>query len=137
MRGTVRRAAALATLLGMSLLPAGAAQAATQHVVLLPLTGIVDQVMASYVHDGIASAASSGAAAVVLEIDTPGGSLDSTRSITQDILGSSIPVITWVAPQAPGRRVPAPSSPLPGRWPSWRPARTSALRPPWAKTART
>ncbi len=99
MRGTVRRAAALATLLGMFLLPAAAAQAATPHVVLLPLTGIVDQVMASYVHDGIASAASSGAAAVVLEIDTPGGSLDSTRSITQDILGSSIPVITWVAPQ--------------------------------------
>ena len=99
MRGTVRRAAALATLLGMSLLPAGAAQAATPHVVLLPLTGIVDQVMASYVHDGIASAASSGAAAVVLEIDSPGGSLDTTRSITQDILGSSIPVITWVAPQ--------------------------------------
>jgi len=96
---TIRRAAALATLLGMLLLPTAAAQAAAPHVVLLPLTGIVDQVMAGYVHDGIATAANGGAAAVVLEIDTPGGSLDSTRSITQDILGAPIPVITWVAPQ--------------------------------------
>jgi membrane-bound serine protease (ClpP class) len=99
MRGTIRRVAALATLLGMLLLPAAVAQAAAPRVVVLPLTGVVDQVMAGYVHDGIASAAASGASAVVFKIDTPGGSLDSMKSITQDILGSRVPVITWVAPQ--------------------------------------
>jgi membrane-bound serine protease (ClpP class) len=99
MRGTTRTAAFLGSLLTMLLLAAATAQAATPHVVVMPVTGIVDQVMAGYVHDGIASAASGGASAVVLEIDTPGGSLDSMRTITQDILGAPIPVITWVAPQ--------------------------------------
>ncbi|MGC8634541.1 MAG: NfeD family protein [Candidatus Limnocylindrales bacterium] len=99
MRGAVRRVTLLIAALGLLLLPAGAARAAGPRVVLLPLTGIVDQVMAGYVHDGLAQASSEGASAVVLEIDTPGGSLDSMRSITQDILQSPVPVITWVAPE--------------------------------------
>jgi membrane-bound serine protease (ClpP class) len=99
MRGAVRRVTLLIAALGLLLLPAGATRAASPRVVLMPLTGVVDQVMAGYVHDGLAQASREGAAAVVLEIDTPGGSLDSMRSITQDILGAPIPVITWVGPQ--------------------------------------
>ncbi len=99
MRRAMRLVALLSASLGMVLLSAGAARAAAPRVVVLPLTGIVDQVMAGYVHDGIAHAAAVGASAVVFEIDTPGGSLDAMRSVTQDILGSPVPVITWVAPQ--------------------------------------
>ena len=99
MRRAMRLVALLSASLGMVLLSAGAARATAPRVVVLPLTGIVDQVMASYVHDGIAHATAEGASAVVFEIDTPGGSLDAMRSITQDILGSPVPVITWVAPQ--------------------------------------
>ncbi len=103
MRLAVRPVVALVVALGVvvpvALAPLAMADAATPRVVELPLTGIVDQVMANYVHDGIARAAQEGAAAVVLRIDTPGGSLDATRQITQDILGSSVPVITWVGPQ--------------------------------------
>ena len=99
MRSAIRRVMLLLASLGLLMLAAGPTSAAAPRVVVLPLTGIVDQVMASYVHDGIAHAASEGAAAVVFEIDTPGGSLDAMRSITQDILGSPVPVITWVAPQ--------------------------------------
>ena len=39
-----------------------------------------------------------GAPLVILRIDTPGGRLDSTRVITQAILGSPVPVVGWVAP---------------------------------------
>lgn len=98
-RPAVRRIAFLVAALALSVLPAGIARAAAPHVVVLPVTGIVDQVMAAYVHDGIAKASADGASAVILRIDTPGGALDSMRSITQDILGSPVPVITWVAPQ--------------------------------------
>ncbi len=99
MRLVLRAIVVLAVALGVCAAPVGFAAAAPPRVAVLSLTGIVDQVMAGYVHDGIARAAQEGAAAVVLRIDTPGGSLDSTRSITQDILGASIPVITWVGPQ--------------------------------------
>ena len=94
-----RRIAFLIAALALWLLPAGMARAAAPHVVVLPVTGIVDQVMAAYVHDGIAQAYADGASAVILRIDTPGGTLDSMRSITQEILEAPVPVITWVAPQ--------------------------------------
>ncbi len=99
MRSAIRRATLLLASLGLLMLAAGTTRAAAPRVVVLPLTGIVDQVMASYVHDGIAHAAAEGAAAVVFQIDTPGGLLDAMRPITQEILESPVPVITWVAPQ--------------------------------------
>ncbi|NCV22690.1 MAG: nodulation protein NfeD, partial [Chloroflexi bacterium] len=38
------------------------------------------------------------AVALVIELDTPGGLLESTRRMTRDILNSPIPVIVWVGP---------------------------------------
>jgi len=67
-------------------------------VVVLPTKGIVDQVMAGYLRDGIASAAADGAPAVVIQLDTPGGSLDSTREIVQSFLDAPLPVMVWVGP---------------------------------------
>ena len=72
-------------------------------VVVLPTTGIVDQVMSGYLRDGIASAAAAGAAAVVIELDTPGGALDATHEIVQTLLGAPLPVIVWVAPAGGAR----------------------------------
>jgi membrane-bound serine protease (ClpP class) len=99
--------AAVVSFLGLSLLAAGAASLAGparaadggSRVVVLPVEGIVDQVMAGFIRDAVQRAANEGAAAVVLRIDTPGGSLESTREIVQSLLEAPIPVITWVAPQ--------------------------------------
>ena len=67
-------------------------------VIVLPTTGVVDQVMANYLRDGITRAAASGAPAVVIRIDTPGGSLEATREIVKSELEAPLPVIVWVAP---------------------------------------
>jgi len=99
--------AAVVSFLGLSLLAAGAASLAGvarsadegSRVVVLPVEGIVDQVMAGFIRDGVQRAANEGATAVVLRIDTPGGSLESTREIVQSLLEAPVPVITWVAPQ--------------------------------------
>jgi membrane-bound serine protease (ClpP class) len=99
MRRTGRLLALLVVSLGLLMALASAARAAAPHVIVLPLTGVVDQAVAGYVHDGLARAAGEGAAAVVLEIDTPGGALDAMSSITRDIFASPVPVITWVAPE--------------------------------------
>lgn len=88
----------LCLLAGLSLTLAGGAQAAEPRVVVLPTTGIVDQVMAGYIESGIARATSSGASAVVVRLNTPGGALDSTQRIVTAILEAPLPVIVWVAP---------------------------------------
>lgn len=74
------------------------ARAASGDVVVLTATGVVDNVMAGYLRDGIAGAEAGGASAVVIKLDTPGGSLDAMRDITQAQLEARLPVIVWVAP---------------------------------------
>ena len=77
---------------------AGPARAAGPSVIVLPTTGDVDGVMAQYLADGIARASSEGAAAVLVELNTPGGSLDATQKITGAFLDAPVPVIVWVSP---------------------------------------
>lgn len=90
---------ALPLLLGVfGLLAGGPARAAGETVVVLPATGVVDSVFAAYLKDGIAQAAHDGAPAVVVQLDTPGGSLDATREIVSALLEAPIPTIVWVAP---------------------------------------
>jgi membrane-bound serine protease (ClpP class) len=95
----VRRAITIAALLlGAASLVAPAAGAG-DHVVRLRLTGEIDQITATYIGEGIKTAGDTGAAAVLIEIDSPGGELTSMDSILEAILGSKVPVITWVAPE--------------------------------------
>ncbi len=91
------RMALFLALLGWVVL-ASAARAADRHVVVLPATGVVDNVLAGYLEEGIAGAHRSGAAAVIVRLNTPGGSLDSTQRIVSALLDAPLPVIVWVAP---------------------------------------
>ncbi|MCY7418836.1 MAG: nodulation protein NfeD [Chloroflexi bacterium] len=99
-RGRLRLASRVMAMLGLMLMVlapfARAADPGT--VIMLPTTGIVDQVMAGYLREGISAAAAGGAPAVVVKLDTPGGSLDATRDIVQTLLEAPLPVIVWVAP---------------------------------------
>ena len=51
-----------------------------------------------YIQRGLEAAASRFAELVILRLDTPGGLDTSMREIIQDIIASSVPVITYVAP---------------------------------------
>ncbi len=82
----------------LMLVAAGVRGAEPGHVVVLPTKGVVDQVLAGYLREGIADAADQGAAAVVVQLDTPGGSIDSTREIVQSFLDAPLPVMVWVGP---------------------------------------
>lgn len=85
--------------LGFALLLAGQALGKEgDRVYVLPTSGIVDQVMSGYLHDGIAKAQREGAVAVLIQLDTPGGALESTHQIVQTLLNAPLPVIVWVGP---------------------------------------
>ncbi|MEX1170792.1 MAG: nodulation protein NfeD [Chloroflexota bacterium] len=90
---------ALPFLLGvLGILAGGPARAAGGTVVVLPATGVVDNVLAGYLEEGISVAARDGASAVVIRLNTPGGSLDATQKIVSSILDAPLPTIVWVAP---------------------------------------
>ena len=58
----------------------------------------VDAILARYVDRAIDHAEGTGARAVLLRIDTPGGAIDAMREIVGRIERSEVPVITYVAP---------------------------------------
>jgi membrane-bound serine protease (ClpP class) len=74
------------------------AQEGERTVVVLPTTGVVDQIISNYIREGIDAAVAQGAQAVVIALDTPGGSLEATREITQAQLSAKLPVMVWVGP---------------------------------------
>jgi membrane-bound serine protease (ClpP class) len=92
-----RRFALAAGLLAALLFPAvGAAQ--SSKVVVLHLDDTIQPISADYLKRGIDRAADMRAQAVLVEMDTPGGLLESMRAMVGDILGSPVPVIVYVAP---------------------------------------
>ncbi|MFN2383548.1 MAG: nodulation protein NfeD [Gemmatimonadota bacterium] len=62
------------------------------------IDGAIQPASAEFLVDAIESAAEAGAAALVIELDTPGGLVDSTRDIVQAMLASAVPIIVYVAP---------------------------------------
>jgi membrane-bound serine protease (ClpP class) len=92
------RRVALTLIAGGWLLLAASANAAGPEVIVLPTTGIVDEGMAKYIDDNITVAEERHAAAVVIKLNTPGGSIFSMQEITGSILEAKVPVIVWVAP---------------------------------------
>ena len=68
-------------------------------VVVLTFKGVVTPVLQNYLERGIARAEAIGAEALVLELDTPGGSVGTTQEIVQIMVASAVPVIVYVAPQ--------------------------------------
>jgi membrane-bound serine protease (ClpP class) len=77
---------------------AASALAAGRHVDVLRLKADINPVTASYVERGIAAANSDGAAAVVIELDTPGGDLASMTDIIEHMEASRVPTIVYVYP---------------------------------------
>jgi membrane-bound serine protease (ClpP class) len=74
------------------------AASAAPRVVVLDLRDTVQPASQRYLERGLRSAADAGAALVVIELDTPGGLLESLRSMTSAILRSPVPVAVYVTP---------------------------------------
>ena len=102
------RLSGLLILLGLALLilshlfPMPSLRAEKPFVYVLKLEGDINPFSGDYIISSISRAEEQGAMCLIIEIDTPGGLLDTTRDITKAILGARIPVILYVAP--PGAR---------------------------------
>ncbi len=68
------------------------------EVVLVHLNDTIQPISADYMTRGLDLAKAQHASAVLIEINTPGGLLDSMRQMVSGILASPVPVIVYVAP---------------------------------------
>src|SRR6202167_2869765 len=74
------------------------ASAFGSSVVKIRVDDTIQPISAEYVERAIEQARQTNADAVLIELRTPGGLVDSTREIIQKILASPVPVIVYVAP---------------------------------------
>jgi membrane-bound serine protease (ClpP class) len=81
--------------LGGSLLAA----AGPTTVELLTVDGTIVPVIADYVDRGISQAEENSASVCIIELDTPGGLLDSTDKIVKSIMNADVPVVVYVSPK--------------------------------------
>jgi membrane-bound serine protease (ClpP class) len=97
-RFTFRHAVSLMAVISLAIGWAVSASAQQPIVEKLELYDTIQPVSAGMLERAIERANNNGAAALLVELNTPGGLLDSTRAMTGAILGSKVPVIVYVAP---------------------------------------
>jgi membrane-bound serine protease (ClpP class) len=88
------------SLLGLTagLLLWSAACAQAEKAALIKVNGAISPATANYISRAIDKAAAGNAQCLILQIDTPGGLLDSTKDIVQSFYRSDVPVVVYVAP---------------------------------------
>src|SRR5437016_10781661 len=71
---------------------------AAEKISLIKIDGAIGPATASYISRSIDEARTQNAQCLVIQLNTPGGLLDSTQTIVQSFLGSAVPVVVYVAP---------------------------------------
>ncbi|MFI5265789.1 MAG: nodulation protein NfeD [Chloroflexota bacterium] len=95
------RAALAAVLAAMALLLCGALGAAADtgaQVNVIPLNAAINPITAGYVVHDLQQAQQDGAAAAIIELDTPGGLDTAMRQIIRAMSSSTVPVVVYVSP---------------------------------------
>lgn len=98
----LKQFAAVVVLVVAFLATSASAHAADPRVLVIRVDGAISPAASDFIQDGLAAAERDGMDALVIEIDTPGGLLSSTRTIVQALLGAKVPVLAYVAPSGAG-----------------------------------
>ncbi len=77
---------------------ASPSSAASEYVGVVRIDGAIDAVSSRYLSRALGKAGDDRAVLVIVELDTPGGRLDSTRDMVETILESRSPVAVYVSP---------------------------------------
>src|ERR1051326_8215045 len=72
---------------------------AAEKVSLIKIDGAIGPATATYISRSIEEARAQNAQCLIIQLNTPGGLLDSTQKIVKCFLASSFPVVVYVAPR--------------------------------------
>ncbi|HEY7714345.1 MAG TPA: nodulation protein NfeD [Candidatus Binatia bacterium] len=73
-------------------------QPAEPHVDMIVIDGTINPAVDDFIRESLGRAKANGARALIIQLDTPGGLVDSTRAIVKEMLATPVPVIVYVAP---------------------------------------
>lgn len=90
---------ALARCLSLVLLAGLPLLGSAETVAVIRIDGGINPAIGDYVASSLASATADGAVALVIELDTPGGLVSTTKDIVTAILNAEIPVVVFVSPR--------------------------------------
>lgn len=92
----------LASLLAAGITFTAMAESSTPNVGMIEVRGSITPVTEAYISRGISVAERQNDACLIIQLDTPGGLLESTYKIVAAIYASRVPVVVYVSP-APAR----------------------------------
>ncbi len=72
--------------------------ATNQSIEVLHVEGAIVPVIADYIDRGIEQAEIKGSTAVIIQLSTPGGLMNTTQKIVERILNAKVPVVVYVSP---------------------------------------
>jgi membrane-bound serine protease (ClpP class) len=78
---------------------AAQAQARAPHVLVIKVEGVINPVKERVIQRAIRRAEVDETTLLVIELDTPGGFLDSTRKIVESLLAADVPTAVYVSPR--------------------------------------
>jgi membrane-bound serine protease (ClpP class) len=90
--------AALLLLTGVALAQEPPDDSAAGPVVHIRVDSIIHPVSSEFIRESLEKAEETDASALVIELSTPGGLMESTNEITRAILNSEVPVVVYVGP---------------------------------------
>lgn len=67
-------------------------------VTVITIKGTIGPTTTNYISRGLENANANGSQALIIKLDTPGGLLNSTQDIVQDMLASEMPIVVYVSP---------------------------------------
>lgn len=100
MKGKNFLALILVFILLVGFYPAKAAEIKPQKVFIVPLNGVVNQGMESFLKRSIREAEEEKIQMLIFQIDTPGGEVNSAVKMSQEILDTPIPTISFIKNEA-------------------------------------
>lgn len=89
---------ASAMILGFCLWWVTLATGAANHIDVHTVDGIINPVIVEYMRESVEQAETDDAMAVIFQLDTPGGLVESTRLIVKVLLNAQVPTVVYVAP---------------------------------------
>ncbi len=69
-----------------------------KHVNVIEINGVINPVAAKFITESIDQSEEDGAQCLIIQMDTPGGLMDSMRDIVKKMLSARVPVVIYVAP---------------------------------------
>jgi membrane-bound serine protease (ClpP class) len=69
-----------------------------KHINVIEINGVINPVAAKFITEAVDQSEEDGAECLIIQMDTPGGLMDSMRTIVKKLLSARVPTIVYVSP---------------------------------------